>query len=65
MLLERQFDPKYPVNIRHLTVETPAKQAELPFDPEREIGQAYWERMRNQLGAYRERRDWLNYLPPR
>lgn len=48
MLLERNFASDH-INIKDLTIEAPEKREELPFDPERDITQEDWERMKNQL----------------
>jgi len=53
MILERHFDPKRTINIHELSIEAPEKSGELPFDPERDLTEEDWERMKNELEADR------------
>ncbi len=49
------------INIHELTIEGPEKQAELPFDVERDITKEDWEKLRDGLEKNRQESNWYGY----
>ena len=49
------------INIHELTIEEPEREAELPFDVERDITKEDWIQINNQTEEYRTKKEWWNF----